>query len=96
MFDVRSNVGLTEIHDGLAVYPNPASTSTTVNLEIAKASNVSMRFVDFAGKVLSVKDFGSVQGHYDIQINTSNYKAGVYFVELTVDGLTTAKKLIIE
>jgi hypothetical protein len=55
-----------------------------------------MRFVDFAGKVLSVKDFGSVQGHYDIQINTSNYKAGVYFVELTVDGLTTAKKLIIE
>lgn len=80
----------------MTVYPNPASTSTTVNLEIAKASNVSMRFVDFAGKVLSVKDFGSVQGHYDIQINTSNYKAGVYFVELTVDGLTTAKKLIIE
>jgi predicted helicase len=44
----------------MTVYPNPASTSTTVNLEIAKASNVSMRFVDFAGKVLSVKDFGSV------------------------------------
>jgi hypothetical protein len=80
----------------MTVSPNPASTSATVHLQIAQASNVSMRFLDFAGKVLSEKDFGSIQGHYENQINTSNYKAGVYFVELTVDGRTTAKKLIVE
>ena len=86
----------TDLTQVMTVSPNPASTSATVNLQIAQASNVSMRFVDFAGKVLSEKDFGPVQGHYDIQINTSSYKAGVYLVELTVDGHTTAKKLIIE
>jgi hypothetical protein len=80
----------------MTVSPNPASTSATVHLQIAQASNVSMRLLDFAGKVLSEKDFGSIQGHYENQINTSNYKAGVYFVELTVDGRTTAKKLIVE
>jgi len=31
VFDVRSNVGLTEIHDGLAVYPNPANDVVTVD-----------------------------------------------------------------
>lgn len=80
----------------MTVSPNPASTYATVNLQIAQASNVSMKLVDFSGKVLSEKVYGSVQGHYKIQINTSNYKAGVYFVELTIDGRTTAKKLIVE
>lgn len=80
----------------MTVSPNPASTYATVNLQIAQASNVSMKLVDFSGKVLREKVYGSVQGHYEIQINTSNYKAGVYFVELTIDGRTTAKKLIVE
>jgi hypothetical protein len=80
----------------MTISPNPASTSASVHLQIAQASNVSMRLIDFAGKVLSEKDFGSIQGHYENQINTGNYKAGVYFVELTVDGRITAKKLIIE
>jgi hypothetical protein len=55
-----------------------------------------MKLVDFAGKVISEKAYGSVQGDYQINVNTSNYKAGVYFVELTVNGQTTSKKLIIE
>ena len=80
----------------MTVSPNPASTYATVNLQIAQASNVSMKLVDFSGKVLSEKVYGSVQGHCDIQINTSIYKAGVYFIELTIDGRTTAKKLIVE
>ena len=80
----------------MSVYPNPASTSTTVNIHIAQASNVSMKLVDFAGKLISEKEYGSVQGDYQINMNTSNFKAGVYFVELTVNGQTTSKKLIIE
>lgn len=90
------DIPATDLTQMMTVSPNPASTSATVNLQIVQASNVSMKLVDFSGKVLSEKVYGSVQGHYDIQINTSNYKAGVYFVELTVDGHTTAKKLIIE
>ena len=80
----------------MTIYPNPASTSTTVNIHIAQASNVSMKLVDFAGKLISEKVYGSVQGDYQINMNTSNFKAGVYFVELTVNGQTTSKKLIIE
>jgi hypothetical protein len=81
---------------GMHVAPNPATTSTTVNLQIAQASNVSMKLVDFAGKVISEKEYGSVQGTFEVNVNTSNFKAGVYFVELTVNGQTTSKKLIIE
>ena len=81
---------------GMSVYPNPASSAATVNLFIGKASNVTMKLVDFAGKVVSEKEYGSFQGNFQVNVNTSNLKAGVYFVELTADGQTTSKKLIIE
>jgi len=81
---------------GMSVYPNPASSAATVSLYIGKASNVTMKLVDFAGKVVSEKEYGSVQGNFEVTVNTSNVKAGVYFVELTADGQKTSKKLIIE
>jgi hypothetical protein len=87
---------VTDLTQVMTVYPNPASTAATVNLHIAQASNISMKLVDFAGKVMSDKAYGTVQGDYQINLNTSNFKAGVYFVELTVNGQTTSKKLIIE
>ena len=80
----------------LNVYPNPASTAAMVNLHIAQASSVSLKLIDFAGKVMSEKAYGSVQGDYQINLNTSNLKAGIYVVELTVNGQTISKKLIIE
>lgn len=80
----------------MSVYPNPASSAATVSLFIGKASNVTMKLVDFAGKVVSEKEYGSVQGNFEVNVNTSNVKAGVYFVELTADGQKTSKKLIIE
>jgi hypothetical protein len=55
-----------------------------------------MKLVDFAGKVVSEKEYGSVQGNFQVNVNTSNFKAGIYFVELTADGQKTSKKLIIE
>jgi hypothetical protein len=81
---------------GMSVYPNPASSAATVNLYIGQASNVTMKLVDFAGKVVSEKEYGSVQGNFQVNVNTSNFKAGIYFVELTADGQKTSKKLIIE
>jgi hypothetical protein len=87
---------VTDLTQVMTVYPNPASTAATVNLHIAQASNISMKLVDFAGKVMSEKAYGSVEGEYQINVNTTNFKAGVYFVELTVNGQTTSKKLIIE
>jgi hypothetical protein len=86
----------TDLTQVMTVYPNPASTAATVNLHIVQASSVSMKLIDFAGKVISEKAYGTVQGDHQINVNTSSFKAGVYFVEVTVNGQTTSKKLIIE
>jgi hypothetical protein len=91
-----SDMPVNELIQVMSVYPNPASTAATVNLHIAQSSNVSMKLVDFAGKVISEKAYGSVQGDYQINVNTSVCKSGVYFVELIVNGQTISKKLIIE
>jgi hypothetical protein len=91
-----SEMSATDLTQVMTVYPNPASTAATVNLHIAQASSVSMKLIDFAGKVISEKAYGTVQGDHQINVNTSAFKAGVYFVEVTVNGQTTSKKLIIE
>ena len=91
-----SELPATDLTQVMTVYPNPASTAATVNLHIVQASSVSMKLIDFAGKVISEKAYGTVQGDYQINVNTSSFKAGVYFVEVTVNGQTTSKKLIIE
>ena len=91
-----NDMPVTDLTQVMTVYPNPASTAAMVNLHIAQASSVSLKLIDFAGKVMSEKAYGSVQGDYQINLNTSNLKAGIYVVELTVNGQTISKKLIIE
>ena len=91
-----SELPATDLTQVMTVYPNPASTAATVNLHIVQASSVSMKLIDFSGKVISEKAYGTVQGDQQINVNTSAFKAGVYFVEVTVNGQTTSKKLIIE
>jgi hypothetical protein len=91
-----NDMPVTDYTQVMTVYPNPASTAAMVNLHIVQASSVSLKLIDFAGKVMSEKAYGSVQGDYQINLNTSNLKAGIYVVELTVNGQTTSKKLIIE
>ena len=91
-----NDMPVTDLTQVMTVYPNPACTAAMVNLHIAQASSVSLKLIDFAGKVMSEKAYGSVQGDYQINLNTSNLKAGIYVVELNVNGQTISKKLIIE
>lgn len=97
---VFSGTGLDEISSNSAqtfnMYPNPATSSTTVEVVIDKVSEVKMSVVDMSGKEIESRDYGSMTTTSNIQLNTSALEAGVYFVHLTIDNVQMTKRLIVQ
>ena len=87
---------LSQIDDLVQVYPNPATTMVSVSLQIKEQSDVTISVTDVAGKVISSKNYGQLNGASTIDINTSNTPAGVYFVNVKMNQAVTQKKVIIQ
>ena len=79
----------------LTVSPNPATDFTNVTIHIPSKAQVSLKVLDAKGSILQGRQYGSLQGDFEIGINTANYAPGLYVVELDVNGQRIQKKLII-
>jgi hypothetical protein len=96
---VDGNAGIAienQIDSKFEVYPNPATTTATIAIILEQESAVSMAILDMSGKVVAARNYGNVNGASTVTVNTSNFNAGVYMVELTVNNVKTIKKLIIQ
>ena len=76
------NLGSTEAM--MQVYPNPSSESTNFKIHISEDSKIVLSIYDNTGKLISKpinekKDAGT----FDVTINLSDYKSGIYFAVLT-------------
>jgi len=94
--DLASVTDLEQTFKGFGVYPNPASTYAIVEIELEATSDVNLRLVDMSGKELAARYYGAVETSSTIQLNTADLNAGVYLVELTVNGQRMTKRLVIE
>ena len=83
--------GLTAV----SVYPNPATSSTNVAIELNTESIVSVSVTDLSGKVVYSTDLGSVNGVQNVAINTDSISNGAYLVNINVNGSTSTQKLIV-
>jgi hypothetical protein len=94
--------GLADVTDleqtfkGFGIYPNPASTYAVVEIELEATSDVQMRLIDMSGKELAARNYGALETSSTIQLNTADLNAGVYLVELTVNGQRMTKRLVID
>ena len=79
----------------LTVAPNPATDFTNITLHIPTDAQVSVRILDAKGGILQARQFGSLQGDFEIGLNTSNYAPGLYIVEMQMNGQRIQKKLVI-
>ena len=86
---VSNNTGLAESVASVALYPNPASSYTTVSVQ-DMSSNAMVTVVDLQGRVL--RSFTVAHSEEPIRIETVDFVPGIYFVTVT-DGMTrqTAK-----
>jgi hypothetical protein len=96
-----SNTGLYEalanqLDAAVKIYPNPATSNTTISLNLENESQVEMKLIDVSGKTMAAKNYGSLNGSWSVNLNTSTFSAGIYLVELTIDGTKVTKRLVVE
>jgi hypothetical protein len=75
------------------VYPNPTSDLATVEFNIVEASNVSIQVMNTLGQVVYVNNMGEITGTQKVQINTADFEAGMYLINITVDGNVLTKRV---
>lgn len=87
---------IAQIDATFGMFPNPASTNVSMTFNLKNESDVSVRVLDMAGKVLANRDYASMNGASSINYNTSELKQGIYTVEVTINGERITRRLVIQ
>ena len=83
------------------IYPNPFNPSTSIDISLAKESNVSIKVYDINGAEVytianNVMNSGDHTFTWNAITNSGNTaNSGVYFMKINVGGNTTTKKMIL-
>lgn len=80
----------------VSIYPNPTANYSAVSLNLAKESGVQVAIYSVDGSLVGNKDYGKLNGGMTLPIDLTKYNAGMYFVNVTIDGTTSVLKLIKE
>jgi len=87
---------LSHIVSNFEVYPNPAQNQANINLDLKSDQQVSLKIIDLSGKVILSKNYGRLNGTYDLPIGLNGIESGVYFVNLLIGDQAITQKLIVE
>jgi len=80
----------------ISLYPNPTTSFTTMDLNIAESANTMVRVFDISGKVVIEENFGILnEGNHKKQLNCQALRKGVYLVNVVSGKATTTTKLVI-
>jgi hypothetical protein len=78
----------------VTLMPNPASSVSTVKIDLEKASNITITLSDISGKVINYQNFSNVtQMTHDLNVN--NLAAGIYIVRVASEYGTRTQKLVV-
>jgi hypothetical protein len=95
-------VGLDEINTNgmlsVSCFPNPCVSQTKLSIKIVEAGNLSLSVIDLKGSVIDQVNYGTTQqGNTQLQLSTSGFDAGMYFLQLSLDGVNVSNtKLLVE
>jgi len=82
----------------LAIYPNPTSSSSTLDFTINSNEKATVTLVDLMGRVLETSTLTSDNnGHVNHTVNANGKLAsGVYIINIDVNNQRVSKKLVIQ
>ncbi|HEX7414836.1 MAG TPA: M43 family zinc metalloprotease, partial [Bacteroidia bacterium] len=96
----NSTTGIKNIETevGLSVFPNPSSSNVNVAFNLSEKHNISVNVVDILGRVVEtvpIQQYASGESVITLGSKTT-YQAGVYFVNIDIDGQPISKKIIMQ
>jgi hypothetical protein len=98
IFDA-SLTGISKIESSmdLNVYPNPSSGAVNIAFNLTEKQSIAVSVVDMLGRVVETvpaKEYFA--GDNNITIAQSTYQAGVYFVNININGQNVSRKIVVE
>jgi hypothetical protein len=92
--DVKDKYQLPLVYNLSQNYPNPFNPVTTINYQLPKDGNVTLKIYDILGREVAalVNEFKQA-GYYKAAFNASKLASGVYIYELRVNEFRAVKKL---
>jgi len=79
--------------NGFNVFPNPVNNAATLTISTIKTEKVTVDVVDMLGNVLMSRDLGAINGDYRMELDATNWNAGLYFVNVRTAQGTATKKI---
>jgi plastocyanin len=77
-------------------FPNPFNPVTTIGYDIPRASNVILNVYNVLGeKIATLVSARQPAGHYEVRWNAGNTPSGIYYYQITADGFTNVKRMIL-
>ncbi len=78
-----------------AIFGNPITTNSWIQLQVAKTSKVAFTIYTIDGRAVKTIDKGTLpEGTYSVPLNLGNVPAGIYIIKLTSDKQIFSKKII--
>lgn len=82
---------------GLAIFPNPASEFTYVQVNLMETSDVSIEMYNNLGELVYVKQTQNLtEGKYNYTIDVAHLSAGLYTVKTVVNGAVRTAKVSVQ
>jgi len=75
------------------VYPNPATDLTNIEFNVTSASDVTVQVINTLGQVVYTNYMGEVNGTQKVTVNTTDFEAGMYLINITVNGNVMTKRV---
>jgi hypothetical protein len=76
-----------------SVYPNPATDLTNIEFNVTEASAVTVQVINTLGQVVYANNMGEVNGTQKVIVNTTDFEAGMYLINITVNGNVMTKRV---
>jgi hypothetical protein len=92
------NVGISELLAGgkLTVYPNPATTTLTVDVQLNNPQAVTVSVMDITGRVFMLPQTAPAATGFTRQLDINHLESGVYLLHLTAGDETAVVRFIVE
>jgi glucose/arabinose dehydrogenase len=82
----------------LSVYPNPATSSTTISYFLPKHESIKLELIDQLGRTLRIlQDRNEDAGSKAISLSVKNLTVGIYYLRMQIEsGILTQKVVVIQ
>ena len=93
--NTSTNISEISSINSISVYPNPATNYTKVNLYSSEKKNITLKLTNTIGKIVSKVNINLLPGNNNINLDVSNLKNGIYFINSKSTNESQSIKLII-